>query len=353
MHAAIFYAMLIRIRRVLAQVPRVQTMDVVTPPYRVNAWLVAVAFMVAALQLVIFPLALLPETDGMSIALADVVVISVTILLSLTTPFTRALLHEGIHARLVRTRLWSDRISRLLSICFGISFDAVRLGHMTHHRFPRHALDRPDILEPGKARFGGIVNFYVGLAGWIYAREILSSFAMLLPRRIITRIAEFALPQDESSVALHGTLRRGLDRRLGRIRLDSIAVILLYGGAFYLYGAWWPVLVIALALRGLIVSLQDNVAHYDTPAVVGAPAHNTYTARWASFFMLNSNLHGVHHDHPELPWHVLPATFSARGEGYSGGYFTLLMKQFSGPLPADPAQSPAAPDATGAGMSRA
>jgi fatty acid desaturase len=61
--------------------------------------------------------------------------------------------------------------------------------------------------------------------------------------------------------------------------------------------------------------------------------------------MLNSNFHGVHHDHPELPWHVLPIAFSRRGEKYSGGYFNLLMKQFYGPLPAGTVAQPVGNDA--------
>lgn len=315
-------------------------MDVVTPPYRLNAWLVAAAFVVAATQLVILPAALFPA-DGMSLGLA----ISAILLLSLATPFIRALMHEAIHGRLMRSRPWNDRMGRALAICFGISFDAIRLGHMTHHRFPRHALDRPDIVDPGQSRLAASVNFYLGLVGWIYLREFLSSMAMLLPRRAINRIAELVLAQDGDGAILHGTLRRGLDRRIGRIRLDSIIVIMLYGVAFYLFGAWWPVLLVAIALRGLIVSLQDNVAHYDTPAVLGAPAHNTDTSRWARLFMLNSNFHGVHHDHPELPWHALPIAFSRRGEEFSGGYFKLLMKQFYGPLPADSVAQPVVGDA--------
>ena len=89
-----------------------------------------------------------------------------------------------------------------------------------------------------------------------------------------------------------------------------------------------------MALRGLIVSLQDNVAHYDTPGVIGAPAHNSYASRLAALFMLNSNLHGVHHDQPEVPWNRLPRAFARAGGNYSGGYFTLLMRQFYGPVPA-------------------
>ncbi len=88
----------------------------------------------------------------------------------------------------------------------------------------------------------------------------------------------------------------------------------------------------AIALRGFVVSLQDNVAHYGAPAVVGAPAHNSHNARWASLFLLNQNLHGVHHDEPDVPWNRLLVAFLRAGGGNTGGYFALLMKQFSGPL---------------------
>jgi fatty acid desaturase len=268
------------------------------------------------------------------------VAIVVTVLLSLTTPFIRALMHEAIHGRLVRTRYWNDRMGRALAICSGISFDAIRIGHMTHHRFPRHGLDRADIIESGKSRIAASVKFYLGLIGWLYVREFLSSMVMLLPRGAINWVAQRVMPLDEAeSVSLHGVLRRSLDRRLFRIKLDTMLVVVIYGGAFYLYGAWWPVLLMTIALRGLIVSLQDNVAHYGTPAVVGAPAYNSYTSRWASLFMLNSNLHGVHHDWPDVPWNRLPGAFLRSQGNYAGGYFALLLKQFYGPLPANaPAQ---------------
>jgi fatty acid desaturase len=178
----------------------------------------------------------------------------------------------------------------------------------------------------------GTVEFYCGLLGWIYVREILSSLVMLLPRRAIMWVADRAMSSDEElNASLQGALRRGLDRRLQRIRVDSIFVILVYAGAFYLYGDWWPVLLAVIALRGLVVSLQDNVAHYDTLADVGAPAHNSRTARWASLFMLNQNLHGVHHDRPDIAWNRLPDAFRRAGGNYAGGYFSLLLKQFYGP----------------------
>ena len=314
-------------------------MDVAEPPYRVNAQLATAAFAVGALQLVIIPALCCRKRGGAG---------AVAVLLSLTTPFNRALLHEAIHGRLVRRKDWNNLLGRALAISSGISFDAIRLGHMTHHRFPRHALDRADIVEPGKSRIGAGFKFYLGLLGWLYLREILSSIVMLAPRRVIDVVAARVMEDDE---LLRGALRRGLDRRLARIRLDSVFVIAIYAAAFYLYGEWWPVLVMAIALRGLIVSLQDNVAHYDTPPVIGAAAHNSRTTRWASLFMLNTNLHGVHHDHPDVPWNRLPVAFERAGGDYSGGYFALLLKQFYGPLPADAVEHAAA-DRGAVAMSR-
>lgn len=303
--------------------------DRVIPPYRLNALLAAAAFIIAAIQLLIVPILLMPGAGPK----AGLLVGAIAVLSSLTTPFNRALLHEAIHGRMVRRRNWNVWLGRALAICSGISFDAIRLGHMTHHRFPRHALDRVDVIEPGMNRVTATVKFYFGLLGWLYVREILSAMIMLLPRRAINWVASHLLPDDEAtSVTLRGALGRGLDRRLARIRLDSVLVILVYGGAFYLYGEWWPVLLAAIALRGLIVSLQDNVAHYDTPAVIGAPAHNSHASRLVALFMLNSNLHGVHHDQPDVPWSRLPRAFVRAGGNYSGGYFTLLAKQFYGPV---------------------
>jgi fatty acid desaturase len=304
------------------------------PPYRLNLLLTACALAVATFQFVIVPLYLLPETDMMSAEIADVTALVAAVLLSLSTPFTRALLHEAIHGRLMRNTNNNTRLGRALAICSGIAFDAIRLGHMAHHRFPRHALDRADVIEPGKNHFLANVIFYSGLLGWIYVRETLSSMIMLLPRRAIIWVAVRVMsPEEVGNIALLSALQRGLNRRLRRIRIDSVLIILVYAGAFYLYGPWWPVLLTAIALRGLVVSLQDNVAHYDTPPEIGAPAHNSRTVRWARLFMLNSNYHGVHHDRPDVPWNRLPGAFVRDDGNYAGGYFALMLKQFYGPQP--------------------
>lgn len=187
------------------------------------------------------------------------------------------------------------------------------------------------MIEPGKSRVAAGLKFYGGLLGWIHLQENFASAIMLLPRRAGIFVTEHALPKDDSIIILRSAIRRTLDRRLRRARVDLMFVALIYASAFYLYGGSWPIFLTGVAARALIVSVQDNVAHYGTPAVVGAPAHNSKAWRWASLFMLNQNLHGAHHDRPELPWNGLPGALESTGSGYAGSYLALAAKQFYGP----------------------
>ena len=297
--------------------------NVVVPPYQTNLLLTALALAAVCIQLVVVPLILLP--------LSPVIATGLVLLLSFGTSLNRALLHEAIHGRLVQHKYWNDRLGRVLSISFGTAFDAMRFGHLAHHRFPRHALDRADVIEPGRNQFAAHVKYYVELLGWIHVREIFGSAVMLLPRRTIEFLTDRALPNDDPIATLRGALRRGLDRRLARARADLLFAAVVYAGTLYIYGSWWPILLAGVALRALIISLQDNVAHYDTPAVVGAAAQNSTASRWVSFFILNENLHSVHHCRPELPWDELPSRFKSTGSSYAGSYLGLVAKQFHGP----------------------
>jgi fatty acid desaturase len=300
-------------------------------PYYVNAWLTALALGAAFLQFVVVPF-LAPA--------APVYAYMSVLLLSLITPISRALLHEAIHGRLVQPKSWNDWLGRTLAITSGISFDAIRFGHLAHHRFPRHALDRADVIAPGANRSSAVIQYYGGLLGGIYLREILWGAILILPCRLIEILTDRALKCDEQISVLQGAVRRNLNRRLWRSRTDLFFVIAIYAGSFYLYGDWWGILLIGIATRAVIISLQDNVAHYGTPAEVGAAAHNSHTSRWASLFILNQNLHGVHHDRPEIPWNQLPRAFGTSGKRYAGSYVSLLMRQFNGPREAFAAGEP-------------
>jgi fatty acid desaturase len=292
-------------------------------PFRLNVLLTALALAATVLQFTIVPIFVLPYSP----VLAAVFIV----LVALSTPLNRALLHEAIHGRLARGRIWNERLGRALAVTSGIAFDAIRFGHLAHHQFPRHGLDRADVIEPGTNRFVAWLSFYAGLLGLIHVREILAVAVVVLPRRAIIALTDWALAHDDSLSVLHGRVRRSLARRLWRARTDLMSVTLIYAGAFYLYGTDWPVLLAAIAARAVILSVQDNVAHYGTPPVLGAPALNMNASRWFSRLMLNQNLHGMHHVRPELPWNKLPEALDANGKDIAGNYLALALAQFHGP----------------------
>jgi len=300
------------------------------PPYRLNAAFAATVVALAGLQLFVLPLALLSHAPLWAGVLM--------LLISLATPFNTAVLHEAIHGRIARRAAWNDRVGRALGICAGVSLDVVRFGHLAHHRSNRHALDRPDVIEPGQSPISAGIKYYAHLFGGLYFGEILASVAMLLPRSAIDVLLKRAMAKDEPEIVrMQVAARRVLDRRFARVRLDAMIAILLYASAFYLYGAWWPLLLAGIVMRGFIVSLQDNAPHYGTPAIIGATAHNTIAPRWMAVFMLNQNLHAVHHDRPELHWNALPGAVGKSAMRTSGPYLALLLRQFRGPRRSNPA----------------
>jgi fatty acid desaturase len=294
------------------------------PPYRLNALFAATVVAIGVMQLFVVPLTLLPQ--------APLWAAVVVVLLALATPFKTAVLHEAIHGRLSLRAPRNDLMGRAIAICAGVSFDVVRFGHLAHHRSNRHALDRPDVIEPGQSALGAGLKYYAHLLGGLYVTEIVATAAMLLPRRAIVFLLKKAMAADEPAITeIRIAAIRVLDRRIRQIRFDALCAAAVYAAAFYLYGAWWPLLIVAVAIRALIVSLQDNAPHYGTPAVIGAEAHNTRAPRWMALVILNQNLHAIHHERPDLHWNALPNAFGAARARYSGGYLALLARQFRGP----------------------
>ncbi len=295
-----------------------------TPPYALNATFAAAVIALGGTLLFVVPLALLPAWP----AVAGIMVA----LIALATPFCTAVLHEAIHGRLALNAVRNDSMGRAVAICAGVSFDVVRFGHLAHHRSNRHALDRPDVIEPGQSALGAGLKYYGHLFGGLYLTEIVTTLAMWLPRGLIVFLLKRAMASDEPAITeIRIAAVRVLDRRVWQIRVDALIIVALYAAAFFFYGAYWPLLLVAVALRGFLVSLQDNAPHYGTPAVIGAAAHNTSAPRWLSLFILNQNLHAVHHDRPDLHWNALPGAFGSAHARFAGDYIALLLRQFRGP----------------------
>jgi fatty acid desaturase len=291
---------------------------------RLNVGLSLAVLALALMALLVVPLVVLPYSGaaaGVLLALAI-----------LAMPLHGALFHEALHGRMLSSERANRLVGRALGICGGVGYEIVRYGHLAHHRYNRHALDRPDVLE-GDRRLAIWIGFYFGLLGGIYLLEVASTLASLLPRRVLLpRIGRLAASGEPAVVAVIDGMQRAVaSERLDRARGDALCVLALYGGAFWLYGATWPLLVGLIMARALVVSLLDNAPHYGTAVATDAPVYNLRLPRWAALLILNQNLHGTHHRRPGAPWHALPAAFAASGAGYDGGYVRAVLRQFRGP----------------------
>ncbi len=275
----------------------------------------------------ILPLYLLPLHGAWILLLVPVV---------LSTIPHWALVHEAIHGKLVAGRSRNDVLGRVLSILFGAPFDVVRFGHLSHHSLNAKATERPEIFDPEKdGIWKSRLVYYSRLCFGVYTVEILSTLLVWLPHRILERVVRriFYEGQEEGQSMADRAVKFVLNpKTLRAIRIDGLVILGLVVGAVWLYGQWWPAFMMALAGRAFFVSFMDNAPHY--AGELGDPnqGYDMYLPWPWRMFVMNSNLHGTHHRHPNLPWTALPIAFELDEANYTGSYLTVPLKQFTGPV---------------------
>src|SRR5205823_14202378 len=122
-------------------------------------------------------------------------------------------------------------------------------------------------------------------------------------------------------------------KRLREIRVDGIAICLVFALSAWCYQEHWRLLVGLLVARTFLISLMDNVYHYGTPLNVTISGHNLLLPRIFDRLTLHFNLHRVHHTHPQIPWKSLPEVFAWQSDKFDRGLWTAVLQQFYGPVP--------------------
>ena len=103
-------------------------------------------------------------------------------------------------------------------------------------------------------------------------------------------------------------------RKRRRARGDWLCSVVLYGLSFTLYGPLWPVLLAAMFLRGLWLSMADNLPHYGVALDEPGRARDLRVLRGIGVMLMNHHLHRQHHLHPTMPWTALPALAREHGD---------------------------------------
>lgn len=243
-----------------------------------------------------------------------------------------SLLHEAIHGLLFRDRRTNDAAGRVLGVCFGAPFRALRVGHLLHHRFSRTPRERTEVYDPTRTSplVAGL-RYYVRLFGGMYLLEVFGALAAFLQARALAAVERRLASSPGISHLILRDLRQSAALR--ELRLDAAAILVTYGTSFALYGEHWWMLATAIAGRAFLISFADNAYHYGTRLDAPREAKNVRAPRWLEAGLLNFTLHGVHHLHPSLPWHALRAKFDVGAAGYDEGYFACLGRQLAGPIP--------------------
>lgn len=305
---------------------------------RANVALIALAFAALAYELVVLPL-ILRATPNAWLALTLLPVV-------LATPVHWGLVHEGIHGQLLRERRANERLARALAIGLALPFDAVRFGHLMHHRYTREPFDRPDVIAARGSRWRRRAAYYARLLGGFYLMELLLPLLAFMPKpaaRAIVTHGVGAQGEEGAQVQRLFANHAADPARRRRARRDWFMSIALYAAAFALYGAHWPVLLAAIYLRGLWLSLADNLPHYDVALDEPGRARDFRVPRVIGVMLMNHHLHRQHHLHPTLPWTALSALADQDDAKHNAAprahYLAAVLRQFRGMnrTPNDPA----------------
>lgn len=230
--------------------------------------------------------------------------------LVLLAPTHWGLIHEAIHGQLFKRRTVNESAGRALAVAYWLPFDAVRFGHLMHHRFTREPYDQPDVHDPATHPIIARMTYSMRLLGGLYFAELAIPLLARLPvglaAKVVARGVDRAGPSGSDIQRLFvGFASNGERRR--RIRWDWIVSFSVHLLALHLYGAWWPALAVTMYLRGVWLSLADNLPHYDVALDEPQRARNFRVhAVWRPILM-NHHLHQLHHRYPTLPWTALPA----------------------------------------------
>jgi fatty acid desaturase len=288
----------------------------------INLLLLLFFTVIQLFQLFALPIWLLPQSPAWGYAL---------LLPALLTTSWWAFIHESIHGCLFSNKPLNKIAGRMHAILFGSPFDLLRWGHLLHHAYSRTERERPEVYMPGSASmFWCTFNYYFRLLGGLYLFEVVGGMLLLLPRFLIhIAVDRFSRPDNVVDLLSHKIMA---PHTLAMARVEAVFILLVYGCAFSLYGEYAWMLAGALLLRGCLISLVDNVFHYETPLEQIRYAHNLYLPAWWSRLILHFNLHGIHHLQPNASCWQLPGLHAESGHQYQGHWMKAITAQFKGPV---------------------
>ncbi|MEM1314481.1 MAG: hypothetical protein AAGI51_08010 [Pseudomonadota bacterium] len=119
----------------------------------------------------------------------------------------------------------------------------------------------------------------------------------------------------------------------GRLRLDRALICARLAVRVRLRGSTWWMPAAALAVRGAIVSILDNVHHHGHALDDPQAGCNLRLPRPLEAAILPFNLHALHRRHPDKPWSEPPPLLEPGVGAYRHAFSKALLHPFRGLIP--------------------
>jgi fatty acid desaturase len=238
------------------------------------------------------------------------------------------LIHEAIHRKLIRGARANDFLGRVHAILFGCPFYILKIGHMTHHRYNRGELDTTELVPADTKHFiRWWLAYYGRILGFLYFSEVISPLVFYGWKRFKRLV--IAWTQSKALAAILDLFTR---RMVQAIQMDAVLCVGFLVAQVYVNWHDLTPFILLFLWRGLIVSFYDNAYHYGTDPHDNQAANNLAVPRLMRPFILNHNMHRVHHRHPSASWAMLPGLFVADKDAFDGVLIATGLQQIRGPM---------------------
>lgn len=297
-------------------------------PTKINLKILALVITANIFQFFLLPIYLLPQNNWWALTIIPIACLNIV---------HWSLIHESIHKLLHPNTKINNLLGRTLSIVFGASLDALRFGHLMHHRFNRQLAE--EFYYPNRRSWlKALPTYYWRLLFGTYFIEVIISFALaFLPQSTLEKINR-KVSVDRDGNPLPDLEMAGQNYFFGRdriasIRTDVFLIIAFFTASGFAFADNFIFLPLIIFARGLVISMHDNVYHYGTEEDTDMPAKELKVSNALSRFMLHFNYHQSHHLAPNVPWTQLPQVHEDKNRPFTQEPFIkAVLVQLRGPI---------------------
>jgi len=277
--------------------------------------------LIICLQLFALTMLWLASHSGLLICIISAILFSFAMLTNYS------LLHEASHNNL-NSRPEINRLLGTLAGClFPVSFTFYTNGHAFHHMNNRSKHERFEYYDPD-ASWRSILMKHLQ---W-YAIIIGTHWALIVFMNYVAATIPWVLKLSpfKKFTSTDGMFERLGSQQLQNITTESLLILVYWIILWNILDLTFAAVAISYTTFAFNWSSRQYVAHAFTPLDKNTGALNLKVSRFMERLLLYSNLHLLHHQHPDIPWHGLPEL--AKDQPTSS-YFKHYLKLWTAPIP--------------------